>query len=99
MSQARRSLLAAISIVYAIPALASAPPTRFDHPPKIPVKIVRAEHIPKICRNPAQKIGCSFAGGPRCVIYIARKLPKDWYSGVLRHEKAHCNGWPGHHPR
>jgi hypothetical protein len=54
-------------------------------------------------------LGCSFhffhsvTSKPRCYVYIA---PEFWlaHNGVTveqvrRHELAHCNGWPGDHPR
>ena len=55
-------------------------------------------------------LGCSVRfmlnNRPRCYIYIAAdsylKKYKEYgitAEAVRRHEIAHCNGWPGHHPR
>jgi hypothetical protein len=81
------------------PALALDPPARYDYTPRMPVKIVRVAHLGAACQDRLQRYGCSFVKGGVCWVLVAITLPPGWYSGVVRHEKAHCNGWPGHHPR
>jgi hypothetical protein len=54
--------------------------------------------------------GCAFRyvstsgdGSVRCYVYIAPpeylKQSGDTVEDILRHEKGHCAGWPGNHPR
>ena len=66
-------------------------PARYDHAFKGKVII----HEMDACK------GCSgFTHGARngvCEIYVVRS--GNWIeSVVIRHELAHCNGWPANHP-
>lgn len=65
------------------------------------------------CKKPLMTIGCSAVAGDYswCRVFIVAddyiaKMPIQpreamglSYESVLRHEIAHCNGWPGDHPR
>jgi hypothetical protein len=98
MSRLFITLSLALSILVPGAALASPPPARYDYKPKMPVKVIRVDAVPVLCKNAMQKIACTWPAKRSCVIVIAKQLPRGWYSGVLRHERAHCNGWPGSHP-
>lgn len=44
-------------------------------------------------------IACAFPLGPnQCVIVLNREY-RAHAAALLRHEQAHCLGWPGSHPR
>lgn len=48
-----------------------------------------------------EDIGCSWPASPefpQCLIVIAKETIEPLKELVLIHEKAHCNGWLGHHP-
>jgi hypothetical protein len=92
-------LLAAVAAVYAIPSLAIEPPARFSGQPAMAAKVIRSDIVPTFCRNASQKKGCAYPGTQLCVIVIARGLSSSAFRAVLRHEKAHCNGWPADHRR
>ena len=42
--------------------------------------------------------GCALVGKKSCDVLIADDLVGPGYEDVLKHERAHCHGWPGHHP-
>jgi hypothetical protein len=83
------------------------PPEEFDHEYKGELKIVRGteQDLRKACPNTFKPgnhaIGCTyrFLGGASCTIYIVNDnvlQSINWdIEIVLRHERAHCNGW--HH--
>ena len=43
-------------------------------------------------------VGCSFTVGENCYIVLDDTLNAHNYKRVLKHELAHCAGWPGDHP-
>ena len=77
------------------------PPARYDHPhPNMVVKRLPASEIDAFCRGigaraPLPIKGCAKGGTKACAVVIARNAPDI----VLRHERAHCNGWSVRHPR
>ena len=69
------------------------PPAQYDVPPAVPVVeyVLTLEEVHRMCgRNDAR--GCSGWKGGKCYIF---RIDHPY---VARHERAHCNGWPGHHP-
>jgi hypothetical protein len=75
------------------------PPPQYDHPYRGPVVEQRLSvlQIIQLCRGLGE--GCAFVDKGVC--HIA--LPSDEKDTRLmalmrRHEVAHCNGWPSHHP-
>jgi hypothetical protein len=76
------------------------PPKRFDYPFK--GKLVEhsgnVRQVQMWCATiygepfPYIVEGCALPMGRRCEIAYTRKK-------VRRHEIAHCNGWPAHHPK
>src|SRR5262249_28871030 len=84
------------------------PPEEFDHEYKDgPLKVIRGtqSEVREGCRNAfrpnAPAIGCAMRYPTSCVIYILNDSglqSLNWdFEIVLRHERAHCNGW--HHPQ
>src|SRR5262245_2686609 len=85
------------------------PPEEFDHEFKGELKVVRGtqaqlrEACPGTFNLGWNAIGCAIPslGGTVCTIYILNDqgLQSIGWEGevVLRHERAHCNGW--HHER
>lgn len=79
------------------------PPARFDYPAKNVEVVERsAGEVNKLCRilsgyrGRSRILACALPRKNRCLILFPRGASR---TGVLyRHEQAHCNGWPGHHP-
>jgi hypothetical protein len=84
------------------------PPEEFDHPFEGPVRIeeVRSqEEVRKSCRIPFGQItalGCAKVVWGTCLIVKVSDEEIMSYShhpdAFMRHEIAHCNGWPASHP-
>lgn len=86
------------------------PPVQYDHPYDGPgeLTVVQAssqDEVRRLCPNavwpPAGAYGCQMMTSSGCYVVIAPEtdmkrvgLTKDI---TLRHEIAHCNGWPGDH--
>ena len=79
-----------------------APPARYDFEPAVPyhVTYLQQESVQKICADDAKRgdlvLGCSLTS--LGLIYIAKGLSPQVRAVILRHEKAHINGWPHHYP-
>ena len=81
-----------------------APPARFDHEATNVEVIERPDgEVNKLCRilsgyrGTARILACAMPTKRRCVIVFPKGVSR---TGVLyRHEQAHCNGWPSHHPQ
>ena len=75
------------------------PPARYDHPNKNAlVKWTTREEIYRICsRHGEQPVGCALIAqhGKRCFVLVTHTFDD---ARLLRHEIAHCNGWPADHP-
>jgi hypothetical protein len=91
-------LLAFLAGIHATPVVAIEPPARYRGTPEITVKVVRTDSVSTLCRNAEQSEGCAYLGEQLCLVVIRRDISASRYAEVLRHELAHCRGWPGHHP-
>lgn len=73
------------------------PPQRFDHgySGTLQVEIESSESIKFECGERA--IACSMHFPGTCIVYLPEqsRLKRE---DILRHETAHCNGWPANHP-
>lgn len=71
------------------------PPVQFDRPFRGPttIRFLTLDQLAHLCGGPA--LGCTAIGGARCDINIAH-VGQD--AELIRHERAHCNGWPAWHP-
>ena len=75
-----------------------APPPRYDHEPRVPyhVSYVAQAKLQKICVGQAtgaddMVLGCSL---PELgLVYVAQGMRPEVADIILRHEKAHINGW------
>ena len=81
------------------------PPAEFDrhYDGKLTVETVTSERLRTQCANATQSsLGCAFPGPNRCRIILVDEASiraVGWtLEGMLRHERAHCNGWPQSHP-
>ena len=98
--------MAAVLVLVAGPAVARdvrMPPVLFDHEPIQDYRVLTSDQatINRMCANhfaaarrsdpDARVVGCSRIGGD--VIWIVKGLSADTRGKVLRHEKAHLNGW------
>jgi hypothetical protein len=102
---------AALAAVNADPD--SLPPVKYDYPyrGKLTVKYGTMSQLWSWCGGPRVPFyACAHSRGPSCSIYIVhvgtkvgrgnnyRITDHAWTRSTLRHEIAHCNGWPGNHP-
>ena len=81
------------------------PPIEYDRPytGKLTVEVVTRAQLLATCSSAlASSLGCAFPSKDRCHIKL---LDEESIRAVgwtvelmLRHERAHCNGWPGDHP-
>lgn len=112
MSVVRQSAFAILAItLLAAPAAALdyiLPPKEYDHPYTGRLEVVEAhsqDHVRELCAGTkfGVKIGalaCSLRWADRCQIVVAPDAIKAKgfaLHAVMRHEIAHCNGWPGDH--
>jgi hypothetical protein len=76
------------------------PPARYARPYKGELVTVYAndDQFLAVCGT-LNASGCTRgAYNGRCVILVRRNLRRAWFAPyVIRHEIAHCNGWPGHY--
>jgi hypothetical protein len=86
------------------------PPAQYDRPYPGKITVTRAEHsqMHKLCAGaspvmPTILYGCAKGNAEHCTIVIVSDDVLDRFNisaeMLLRHERAHCNGWPWHHPR
>src|SRR5512139_869884 len=73
------------------------PPAEYQRPytGKLSVNYRPAEIVAKAC---PRGIACAFPFKDSCVIIINEQYARH-AEAILRHEKAHCLGWSGTHPR
>ena len=102
-------LTLAAAILAAAPAFAGTrldPPAQYDHAyaGEVDLRQISRANVWKECsRDGAVKMRRDVAGCARvqegvCIIHLAMKTRRAPLEAILRHEIAHCNGWPGHHP-
>ena len=92
-------LVAAITVAL---VASLAPPPRYDYEPSVPyhVSYLPQERIQRICAKETAAragvtLGCSL---PELgLIYVTEGMQPGVQSVILRHEKAHINGWPSSH--
>jgi hypothetical protein len=85
------------------------PPERFDHPypGDVQINLMDSLFVGKECREwsgapaPSDAAGCAWVADDSartCVVVIAARTKKAPIEAIIRHEIAHCNGWPADHP-
>jgi hypothetical protein len=81
------------------------PPAEFDRPynGKITIETVTKDQLLAQCTSATRSsLGCSFPGPKSCRIILvdeASMRAVGWtVEAMLRHERAHCNGWTQDHP-
>ncbi len=81
-------------------------PERFDRPydGAVIVMTVDRSNVWAECsddgRHKVRKdaAGCAWVEDETCFVYLAGKTRRAPLDDILRHEIAHCNGWPADHP-
>jgi hypothetical protein len=103
-----RDLLTTAAMLFAAPCLAQGlhlPPVEYDkpYPGKITIETVTNEQLRARCANASMSsLGCAYPGATSCHILLVDEAAiraVGWtVELILRHERAHCNGWPQAHP-
>ena len=80
-------------------------PVEYDkpYPGKLTVEVVTRAQLLATCSSAlASSLGCAFPGKDRCHIKLLDEESMravGWtVEAMIRHERAHCNGWPQDHP-
>lgn len=77
------------------------PPARYDHPFRGRLVINYVDDIVRSCQAGnvfGRVVGCAYLGRGQCTILIAKGVSEQMRQDLIRHETAHCNGWPANHP-
>lgn len=78
------------------------PPAEYDHPYSLPISIqtVSLEDVPAACGLKGHIDACAFRHPLACRVIYPRvqDVGTDKLVALIRHETAHCNGWPANHP-
>lgn len=92
-------MLSAITLAMVVSLV---PPPRYDYEPRIPYHITYLSQpkLQKVCAREVRRssdlvLGCSLPDFG--LIYVAKGLTPDVRAVIVRHEKAHLNGWPHRH--
>jgi hypothetical protein len=76
------------------------PPVRYNHPYSGPViervLPLRAARWARAAKG-VHADACSWLSGRTCYLVIPRGRPVKDLRAYIRHERAHCNGWPEDH--
>jgi hypothetical protein len=113
MDNDMKYLVAVLLILVASPARGDphiTPSAKYDH--EFPGEIIVTEmpseaKLRKLCEgfgatfNKSTAIACAFAHRGKCFIFTIDPIEMAYTSytweQVMRHERAHCNGWPSDH--
>jgi hypothetical protein len=103
----RHLLTTAATLLFVTPCLAQQlhlPPVEYDRPynGKITIETVTNAQLRAQCANAnMSSLGCAFPGLNSCRILLVDEASiraVGWtVELMLRHERAHCNGWPQSH--
>ena len=84
------------------------PPAIYDHVYNGPiiVQTLSADEVAKVCKN-TNAMACILFfpnfPGDKCFMVLPKigkgGVTAKTYELLLRHETAHCNGWPNNHPK
>jgi hypothetical protein len=83
------------------------PPAEYNHPytGELTVHLIDRANVWRECsENGRHKVrrdaaGCAELDGDTCTVYLAKRTRRAPLDAILRHEIAHCNGWPADHPQ
>lgn len=74
----------------------------FSRPGKAPdIKFLPRENTFEVCKlvtGKADMFGCARLWSDGCDVTVVADLPEKLRAAVVRHETAHCHGWPADHP-
>lgn len=74
------------------------PPPEYDHEPTVPYTDIKMplQRLNAVCKGLgvqyALVYGCALPQERQCII-ITPDVPEKFRALIVRHEKAHCNGW------
>jgi hypothetical protein len=72
---------------------------RFDG--YIEYSALEPDHLARTCSALVGKYepwGCALLSGGYCQVIYNKDLPAEVLEALIRHEVAHCHGWPRYHP-
>ena len=108
------SLFAAILLSTEVYAMrVDSPPRRYDHThPDLVVLEIRFSQVDNMCRGIfgrgkferfGRVMACAAVGNGKspCILILPKAgsgVSEAQQAALFRHERAHCNGWAGHHP-
>jgi hypothetical protein len=97
-------LAATSAVALPEPSYYVVPPPEFDHPYDGVLKVTTARdqnHVRELCPKAnfslGVALGCAHVQTGSCWIILAPDAATHFGELVLRHEIAHCNGWPADH--
>ncbi|MGQ0740946.1 MAG: hypothetical protein ACT4OG_01435 [Alphaproteobacteria bacterium] len=108
MNAAVKRTLLLLAVAFGTPAGASTflPPSNYDRPYPGLLRVVTLPYwtVSKRCGvrpyDGHRAEACAFRGPNTCLIVLPEvaEVGEEEAALLLRHEIAHCNGWPHHHP-
>lgn len=63
--------------------------------------VLPRKEIHEVCERltgKAAQFGCADVWPIACDVYVANDMPGKLHDHVVKHELAHCRGWPADHP-
>jgi hypothetical protein len=97
----RYTILAALLLSTPATAQILEPPQRYVHPfhGRLITLYKSPAEMPRFC--PQYGIACTTGQHHgTCTIILSNTIPSSpYFAYYLRHEIAHCNGWPANHPQ
>lgn len=104
-----KSLALVAALIWSVPAMAAIPlepPERFSqgYEGELILHVIDRSNVRKECaaaglRSAKPNVaGCAFRGDGWCIVYVAKWSPRAPLADRIKHEEAHCSGWPPDHP-
>lgn len=71
------------------------PPVQYDRPIKMRMRYESTAQLMARCGGWA----CAYPWMRPCTVFLPNDQDRSTVANLLRHERAHCAGWPNNHPR
>jgi hypothetical protein len=98
----RTASFAAAMLCAAFMYVGTISPSRYDKPYRGKLTVLLGNHLVRKYCGPAPVAACAIrapgnGSSKRCTI-VMPDLSDPEFNVIYRHERSHCNGWPGYHP-